>query len=40
MRKEGELKKHFYFKHDMSGEPIWADTCLYGILEDEWRSCL
>lgn len=40
MRKERELKKHFYFKHDMSGEPIWADTCLYGILGDEWRSCL
>ena len=37
MRKEGELKKHLYFKHDASGEPIWADTCLYGILKDEWE---
>lgn len=37
MRKEGELKKHLYFKRDISGEPLWADTCLYGILRDEWQ---
>jgi len=37
MRKEGELKKHIYFKHDVSGNPLWADTCLYGILRDEWN---
>lgn len=37
MRKEGELKKHIYFKSDMSGNPLWVDTCLYGILNDEWK---
>ena len=37
MRKEGELKKHLYFKRDISGNPLWADTCLYGILRDEWK---
>ncbi len=38
MRKEGELKKHIYFKYDALGDPIWADTCLYGILRDEWEQ--
>ena len=37
MRKEGELKKHIYFKRDILGKPLWADTCLYGILGDEWK---
>lgn len=37
MRKEGELKKHIYFKRDVLGSPIWADTCLYGVLVDEWN---
>ena len=37
MRKEGELKKHIYFISDMSGNPLWVDTCLYGILNDEWK---
>lgn len=36
MRKEGELKKPLYFKCDTSGNPIWVNTCLYGILSDEW----
>lgn len=36
MRREGTLKKHIYFKHDALGKPIWADTCLYGILTEEW----
>lgn len=27
----------FFFKRNLSGEPIWADTCLYGILKDEWE---
>ena len=27
----------FFFKRNISGEPIWADTCLYGILKDEWE---
>jgi len=35
MRREGTLKKHIYFKYDASGNPIWADTCLYGILNEE-----
>ena len=36
MRKEGMFIKHLYFKHDEQGNPIWADTCLYGILKEEW----
>jgi len=36
MRREGTLKKHIYFKYDAFGNPIWADTCLYGILNEEW----
>lgn len=23
--------------NDMSGNPLWVDTCLYGILNDEWK---
>ena len=37
MRKEGMFIKHLYFKHDEKGNPILADTCLYGILNDEWK---
>ncbi|MNW34197.1 putative ribosomal N-acetyltransferase YdaF [compost metagenome] len=37
MRKEGILKKHLYFKHDDFGNPIWADTCLYAVLKEEWN---
>ena len=36
MRQEGLLIQHLYFKHDDLGNPIWADTCLYGILKSEW----
>lgn len=38
MRREGILKKHIYFKNDENGNPIWADTCLYAMLAEEWSS--
>jgi [ribosomal protein S5]-alanine N-acetyltransferase len=40
MRREGILRKHIYFKNDKNGNPIWADTCLYAMLAEEWNSKL
>lgn len=37
MRREGILIKHLFFKKYDNGEPIWADTCLYAILNEEWE---
>jgi ribosomal-protein-alanine N-acetyltransferase len=36
MRREGNLIKNIYFKKDINGEPLWADTYEYGILKSEW----
>ncbi|AJA47077.1 N-acetyltransferase GCN5 [Clostridium pasteurianum DSM 525 = ATCC 6013] len=36
MRREGTLLKNIYFKKDINGEPLWADTYEYGILKSEW----
>lgn len=38
MRREGILKKHLYFKKDENGNPIWADTCMYAMLKEEWND--
>ena len=35
-RREGHLVQNIYFKKDKAGEPIWADTYMYGILATEW----
>lgn len=34
-RREGHLIQNIYFKKDKDGEPIWADTYMYGILATE-----
>lgn len=38
MRREGHLIQNIYFKKDINGQPIWADTFEYGILATEWFS--
>ena len=35
--REGHLRKNIYFKKDADGNPIWLDTFIYGLFEDEWR---
>jgi RimJ/RimL family protein N-acetyltransferase len=36
-RREGHLIKNIYFKKDIAGNPIWADTYEYAILAEEWK---
>lgn len=36
LRREGHLHQNIYFKKDMDGNPVWADTFEYGILASEW----
>lgn len=38
MRREGCLIKNVYFKKDGNGEPVWQDTFIYAVLENEWRD--
>ena len=38
MRREGTLIKNIYFKKDINGKPLWADTYEYGILKSEWMT--
>jgi RimJ/RimL family protein N-acetyltransferase len=40
MRREGHLIKNIYFKKDINGRPIWADTYEYALLADEWPGRL
>ncbi len=40
MRREGTLIKNIYFKKDINGHPLWADTYEYGILKSEWIACI
>lgn len=35
LRREGHRIKNIYFKRDAKGNPVWADTFIYGILADE-----
>lgn len=34
-RREGLLRQNVYFRRDQSGEPIWTDTYVYGLLTNE-----
>jgi len=34
-RREGLLKKEAFFRKDADGRPLWTDTLVYAILEDE-----
>ncbi len=38
LRREGHLKRNIYFKTDGTGQPIWVDSYLYGILAEEWHT--
>ena len=35
-RREGHLLSHTCFKKDADGNPLWADTLIYGLLASEW----
>ncbi len=37
MRREAELKKNVFFRKDSFGNPIWQDTLVYAILNEEWN---
>jgi RimJ/RimL family protein N-acetyltransferase len=37
-RREGHLRKNVYFKKDEHGAPIWTDTYMYAILQEEWKN--
>ena len=37
MRKEGQLVKNLYFRTDENGQPIWQDTAMYAVLDEEWK---
>ena len=34
-RREGLLKKEVFFRRDANGVPLWTDTLVYAILEEE-----
>ena len=36
MRREGHLMKNVYFRLDKEGYPIWKDTYIYALLDEEW----
>jgi RimJ/RimL family protein N-acetyltransferase len=35
---ERRSRDGIYFKTDEAGNPIWADTYVYGMLADEWQE--
>lgn len=37
MRKEGQLVKNLCFRTDDAGQPIWLDTVMYAVLDEEWH---
>jgi Acetyltransferases, including N-acetylases of ribosomal proteins len=37
-RREGTLRKNIYFKKDATGNPLWQDTYIYGMVKDEWEA--
>ena len=37
-RREGLLKKEIFFRRDASGCPLWTDTLIYALLEEEYLS--
>lgn len=36
MRREGHLIKDYYFNISKFGQPLWQDTYIYALLEEEW----
>ena len=38
MRRETHFRQNIWFHRDESGAPVWKDTLVYGILEDDDRS--
>ena len=38
MRCEGRLVKNLYFRTDDIGNPVWQDTAMYAVLEEEWHA--
>ena len=37
-RREGHLRQDTCFKKDETGQPIWTDTFVYGMLASEWAQ--
>jgi RimJ/RimL family protein N-acetyltransferase len=37
-RREGLLKKEIFFRRDARGNPLWTDTLVYAMLEEEYLS--
>ena len=38
MRREAHLKKNIWFHRDAHGAPIWKDTYIYAITEDDFAA--
>ena len=36
MRCEGRLLKNLWFRTDENGDPLWLDTMMYAVLDEEW----
>lgn len=35
-RREGLMKKEIFFRRSVSGDPLWTDTLIYALLEEEY----
>ena len=38
LRREAYLRENLFFNRDEKGNPIWKDTCVYAILDREYRQ--
>ena len=38
-RREAHFRQNIYFRKDADGKPVWKDTCVYAVLNEEWRYC-
>ncbi len=36
LRREAHLRQNLWFRRDENGVPVWKDTLIYAILENEW----
>lgn len=34
--REALLRQNIWFRKDDDGNPIWQDTCIYGMLQEDW----
>ena len=34
LQREGLLRQNVFFRRDVSGEPLWTDTCVYARLRE------